>query len=156
DEDRRRARGSVGAVGERAPVVEREAGRRVREHSRLYHVARSDGAVGRITMRHFLRVSFASLIACFARALRSYDGGRMARLAFASSLVLLAAGCSGSSVSGAPPDGAATAAADLVNLPDDYQPACGNGLHDPGEQCDDGVNAHGSGCEPDCTLTCRT
>src|SRR5262249_13020023 len=29
---------------------------------------------------------------------------------------------------------------------------CGNGIIDPGEQCDDGNNIVGDGCQPDCTL----
>lgn len=29
---------------------------------------------------------------------------------------------------------------------------CGNGVREPGEQCDDGNNATGDGCEPDCTF----
>ncbi|MEZ4452719.1 MAG: choice-of-anchor L domain-containing protein [Nannocystaceae bacterium] len=30
---------------------------------------------------------------------------------------------------------------------------CGNGVQEPGEQCDDGNGDPGDGCEPDCTLT---
>ncbi len=30
-------------------------------------------------------------------------------------------------------------------------PACGNGIQDPGEQCDDGNNVNADGCEADCT-----
>jgi cysteine-rich repeat protein len=30
---------------------------------------------------------------------------------------------------------------------------CGNGALDPGEECDDGNNVSGDGCEPDCTYT---
>ena len=48
-------------------------------------------------------------------------------------------------------DGGGGGVPDLV-----YAPVCGNGIKDPGEQCDKGSvnNTHGSGCEPDCTLTC--
>jgi cysteine-rich repeat protein len=35
------------------------------------------------------------------------------------------------------------------------QPSCGNSTRDTGEQCDWGsANAHGAGCEPDCTFSC--
>ena len=30
---------------------------------------------------------------------------------------------------------------------------CGDGIVQPGEQCDDGNNVSGDGCESDCTLT---
>ncbi|MCY1009148.1 DUF4215 domain-containing protein [Nannocystis pusilla] len=33
------------------------------------------------------------------------------------------------------------------------KPACGNGVLEPGEQCDDGNADPGDDCEPDCTLT---
>ena len=32
-------------------------------------------------------------------------------------------------------------------------PVCGNGVPDPGEECDDGNTTPGDGCEPDCTRT---
>jgi cysteine-rich repeat protein len=32
-------------------------------------------------------------------------------------------------------------------------PNCGDGIQNPGEQCDDGNQANGDGCESDCTLT---
>ena len=34
-----------------------------------------------------------------------------------------------------------------------FQPACGNGLPDPGEECDDGNQVNGDGCETTCTPT---
>jgi cysteine-rich repeat protein len=40
--------------------------------------------------------------------------------------------------------------------PDVVVPAgCGNGTVDPGEECDDGKNVAGSGCEPTCRYTCH-
>jgi cysteine-rich repeat protein len=35
-------------------------------------------------------------------------------------------------------------------------PVCGDGVVDPGEQCDDGNAASGDGCEPDCTISAAT
>jgi cysteine-rich repeat protein len=32
---------------------------------------------------------------------------------------------------------------------------CGDGVHDPGEECDDGNDFPGDGCEADCTFTCE-
>ena len=32
------------------------------------------------------------------------------------------------------------------------EPICGDGVVDPGEDCDDGNNVSGDGCEADCTL----
>ncbi|MBW2461489.1 MAG: hypothetical protein JRH11_07570 [Deltaproteobacteria bacterium] len=40
-----------------------------------------------------------------------------------------------------------------VGIPTD---ACGDGVLNPGEQCDDANNVAGDGCEPDCYLTCET
>ena len=34
-------------------------------------------------------------------------------------------------------------------------PGCGNGVVDPVEECDDGKNVAGSGCEPTCRYTCH-
>lgn len=39
--------------------------------------------------------------------------------------------------------------------PDAFGPRCGNGLREPGEQCDDGNRLAGDGCEPDCRTSCQ-
>jgi len=36
--------------------------------------------------------------------------------------------------------------------PDDYVPSCGNGIVDTGEDCDDGKNDNGDGCDLDCDI----
>src|SRR4051794_23977185 len=65
------------------------------------------------------------------------------------SLPLLIASCTEDNPSaGGGPDAA-------LPTDDAYAPVCGNGIKDEAEQCDTGSkNAHGSGCEPDCTFTC--
>lgn len=37
---------------------------------------------------------------------------------------------------------------------EEYVVRCGDGFHDPSEECDDGNTTAGDGCEPDCTFTC--
>src|SRR5690606_31392192 len=38
----------------------------------------------------------------------------------------------------------------LPDLPDDTQPTCGDGVVDPGEDCDDGNDVDADGCNVDC------
>jgi cysteine-rich repeat protein len=38
--------------------------------------------------------------------------------------------------------------------PPPYEPECGNGILDAGEECDDGNSTSLDGCDMDCTLTC--
>jgi cysteine-rich repeat protein len=73
---------------------------------------------------------------------------------FALLLSVAAAGCGSNSLAPPGPDGGGTGD-DGGAMLDDAGLACGNGIVDPGEQCDNGTNKHGSGCEPDCTFTCK-
>ncbi|MBN1770923.1 MAG: hypothetical protein JXB32_06680 [Deltaproteobacteria bacterium] len=40
--------------------------------------------------------------------------------------------------------------------PTDVPAVCGNGVVEPGEECDDANTVAGDGCEPDCTWSCET
>jgi cysteine-rich repeat protein len=57
-----------------------------------------------------------------------------------------------------PPDGDTDTAVDsdgTETLPDGVTVRCGNGVVEGGEECDDGNDEEGDGCENDCTFTCR-
>ncbi|TDI94916.1 MAG: DUF4215 domain-containing protein, partial [Deltaproteobacteria bacterium] len=55
------------------------------------------------------------------------------------------------SVLDAIPGTASKCRCDTFSLIDIPVPSCGNGIVDPGEQCDDGNNIDADGCEADCT-----
>src|SRR6185503_7962011 len=74
-------------------------------------------------------------------------GGHMRRFKLlALALSVCALGCT-SSNPGVSTDGGADGA-------DAQASTCGNGVLDPGEQCDDGNTMNGDGCQADCTFTC--
>src|SRR5688572_8203185 len=120
-----------------------------------------------------------------ARAHRRRRPMNVQRALFAASLVIVlaAVGCAasddscppGSSRAGCPPPDAVDAGRDASEAPPDPcvgmaagatcgeglrcsaagACTCGNATADPGEACDDGTNATGSGCEPSCVFTCE-
>jgi cysteine-rich repeat protein len=65
-----------------------------------------------------------------------------------------AAGCGGSSdTGGTDTDSGVDGGDDVGN--DDTNPTCGNKIVEGVEECDDGNDKNGDGCENDCTFTCK-
>jgi cysteine-rich repeat protein len=79
---------------------------------------------------------------------------RVALALLAVGLVLVAA-CSGGETLLGERDSAADAdedRADVVDVPTDTAPICGNGVLESGEECDDGNTVAGDGCSPSCVV----
>jgi cysteine-rich repeat protein len=65
-------------------------------------------------------------------------------------------GCGGSGTELPPEDTPTDAGVDAsLDGPNDDNPICGNGFKEGIEQCDDGNDVGGDGCERDCTLSCK-